>query len=260
MFNYRDIIIPSEGKVFVKADYSGQELRNLAEVSKDKAMCAAFQKGYDLHLFTGNRVFNLGLSEDAFIDGSEAHKKACEEFKAKRHQAKNGVNFPVVYGAGAKKIAESNSVTKEEAQRWLDEFNALYLGVLPWKERVKTNISRNGYTTTLFGRRRRFPGYKKGVKGGPKYWENLKMERQAANFEIQGFSADQMKIAAVTIRQYEADFDAKLVMSVHDELVWELPKDKAEEFSKRIKYTMEHVVALSVPMIVEVKIVESYGQ
>lgn len=240
--------------VFVKADYSGQELRVLAEVSKDANMVAAFNKNYDLHLFTANRVFDLNLDDKCFINGSKEHTEACRKFKEKRHQAKNGVNFPTVYGAYAKRIGNDNGVSTKEAQRWLDEFDKLYPGVKVAVERTKKELREQGYVTTLMGRRRRFPYYSTASafdKGG--------MERQAFNFKIQGFSADMMKTAAAKVSKILSRFNAIIVLTVHDELVWELPEDRAEEFAVEVKDIMEHCVCLSVPIIVDVSIVLSYG-
>lgn len=240
--------------VFVKADYSGQELRVLAEVSKDANMVAAFNKNYDLHLFTANRVFNLKLDDKCFINNTKEHTEACRKFKEKRHQAKNGVNFPTVYGAYAKRIGNDNGVSTKEAQRWLDEFDKLYPGVKVAVELTKRELRDKGYVTTLMGRRRRFPYYATACK-----FDKGGMERQAFNFKIQGFSADMMKTAAGKVSKILNDFDAKIVLTVHDELVYELPKEYAEEFSCMVKYIMENCVCLSIPIIVDVSIVNSYG-
>ena len=104
------------------------------------------------------------------------------------------------------------------------------------------------------GRRRRFPSYHQSGRR-----EKAKMERQAANFEVQGFSADQMKIAAARIRQYLAKYKARFVLTIHDELVWELPEKYAKNFAKLVKDIMEHAVSMKVPVVVDVKIVRSYG-
>jgi len=215
--------------VFVKADYSSQELRVLAEVSKDANMVDAFNKNYDLHLFTANRVFNLGLADKDFINGTKEHEEASRKFKEKRHQAKNGINFPTVYGAFAKRIKVAINRTKKE-------------------------LREQQYVTTLMGRRRRFPYYNQVDK-----FEKGHMERQAFNFLIQGFSADMMKAAAGKVQKILSDFEAKIVLTVHDELVYELPEKYAKEFSEMIKYIMENCVCLSVPIIVDVSIVRSYG-
>lgn len=254
-FNHRELFIPKEGNVLVCADWSGQELRNLAECSNDKNMVQAFNDDYDLHLFTANRVFNLALVSKEFINSTPEHELAVKKHKAKRHQAKNGVNFPTVYGAFAQRIAADNNVSIEEAQRWLDEFDNLYPGVKKWKESVFEKIRRKGYTSTLMGRRRRFPHYHQSGR-----WEKAKMERQAANFEIQGFSADQMKIAAVKIRQFLVKYKALYVLIVHDELIWEVPIKYAKKFAEEVKYVMEHAVSMKVPSVVDITIKKNYGE
>lgn len=254
-FNHRELFIAGEGNVLVCADYSGQELRNLAECSHDKTMVEAFQNNMDLHLVTANRIFNLGLDVDSLTNGTEKNREATGRNKRKRHQAKNGVNFPTVYGAFAQRIAKDNGVSVAEAKRWLDEFDKLYPGVKIWKDSVFKKIRRFGYTSTLMGRRRRFPNYHNSGR-----WDKAKMERQAANFEIQGFSADQMKLAAVKIRQFLPKYRARFVLTVHDELVFELPYKYAEEFSCLVKDIMEHCVSMKVPIVVDISIKKSYGE
>jgi len=254
-FNYREIFIPRPGYKIVKADYSGQELRNLAEVSHDRNMCSAFNSNYDLHLLTATRVFGIVASSRELTDGTPEHEEIVKKYKQKRHQAKNGINFPIVYGATARRIAADNAVSVEEAQRWLDEFDALYPEVPLWKERVKKLLARQKYVTTLMGRRRRFPEYSKYANK----WKRMKMERQAANFQIQGFSADQAKIAGVQARRILAKYDSFVILMVHDELVFEVPEKHCEAFAKELKTIMEGCVSLSIPIVVDVSIVENYG-
>lgn len=241
--------------VFIKSDYSGQELRVLAEVTRDANMVSAFNKNYDLHLFTADRVFNLALPSMAFINDTEAHSTAVEKFKQKRHQAKNGVNFPVIYGAFPKRIAEDNEVSIIEATRWLDEFYKLYPGVKISIEATKKELRLKGHVRTLFGRKRRFPDYKTAGR-----FDKGSMERQAFNMKIQGTSADIGKIAGIQLSKVLPDYGAKLVLFIHDEYVIEGPEDKAEELMPIIKDIMEHCVALSVPLVVETKIVSNFGE
>jgi hypothetical protein len=247
------VIVRRNGKVSITGN-SGQELRVLSEVSKDANMVAAFNKNYDLHLFTANRVFNLNLADKSFINSTKEHDEASRKFKEKRHQAKNGINFPTVYGAYPKRIAKDNKVSVEEATRWLDEFDKLYPGVKIAIERTKEELRKNGYVTTLMGRRRRFPYYASASKFG-----RGGMERQAFNFKIQGFSADMMKTAAGKILPILPKYQAKYVLTIHDELVWGLPAKYAEAFSCIVKNIMENCVCLSVPIVVDVDIVNSYG-
>ena len=254
-FNHRELFIPKKGHVLIKADYSGQELRVLGEVSSDKFMLGAFENGYDLHLFTANRVFDLSLPDEAFIDGTEAHNEACSTNKQKRHQAKNGVNFPIIYGATAGRIAKDNKVSKKEASRWLNEFFKLYPGVKRAIDKIPDELARQGYVQTLFGRKRRFPEYAKSRLSQ----EKAAMERQAFNMKIQGTSADIGKLAGIMLLERLPGY-AKLILFVHDEWVTECPEDKAEDVKKIMVDCLENAAALRVKMVVEAKIVRNFGE
>lgn len=240
--------------VLIKSDYSGQELRILAEVSQDGEMINAFNNNLDLHLLTANRVFSLGLGREALTDGTKAHAEAVREHKQKRHQAKNGINFPTVYGAFPKRISEDNNVSIKEAARWLEEFNSLYPGVKKAIEETKQNLLQKGFITTLMGRRRRFPYYKESSR-----FDKGKMERQAFNFRIQGFAADMIKIAANKIRPKLLEYGAIIILTVHDELVYECPEETSKPCAEMIYETMCNCVRLSVPVEADVKIVQTYG-
>ena len=240
--------------IFVRADYSGQELRVLAEISKDRRMIDAFNNNIDIHLLSANRVFNLNLDNRQLTLDTPEHTSASSKYHSQRYKAKNGINFPIIYGAWPKSIAEAHNVPIKEAQRWLDEFHKLYPGVQKAIDKTKQELWDKGYVTTLMGRRRRFPQYKDVDK-----WEQGRRLRQAFNFKIQGFSADMMKIAANKIFKMLFKYNAKIVLSVHDELVYELQECFQKEFQKEVKYIMEHCVSLSVPLKVDVSIVKSYG-
>jgi len=241
--------------VFVKADYSGQELRVLAEISQDRRMINAFNNNEDLHLVTANRVFGLDIPPEALIQTSAQYGELLSKFKVERYKAKNGINFPIIYGAWPKSIAEAHNVSIKEAQRWLNEFHKLYPGVQKAIDKTKQELWNQGYVTTLMGRRRRFPQYKNVDK-----WEQGRILRQAFNFKIQGFSADMIKIAANKISKILSFHNAKIVLSVHDELVYELQKCFQKEFAEKVKEIMENCVSLSVPIIADVNIVKSYGE
>ena len=254
-FNHREIFIPEDGNVLIKGDFSGQELRVLAEVSNDSNMLDAFSRDYDLHLFTANRVFDLGLSDEDFIDGSEAHREACNKYKQNRHQAKNGVNFPIIYGATPGRIAKDNKVSRKEAERWLNEFFRLYPSVYDSISRIPKELESKGCVRTLFGRKRRFPFYP-----GKNKWDKAAQERQAFNMKIQGTSADIGKLAGVALRKMLPKYGASLILYVHDEFVIECPEETSKECAKEVQRTMENVVALKVRMPVEVKIVNNFGE
>jgi len=253
-FNHRLLFISKPGYVFVKADWSGQELRVLAEESQDERMIDAFKNNLDLHFLTANNIFNLGLSSDQIIQTSDEFAGLKKKYAQERHKAKNGVNFPIIYGKTVKTLAQDFNIPVKEAQRWMDVFFDLYPNVKKAIHITKLELQEQEYVTTMMGRRRRFPGYKVAPE-----WQQKKMLRQAFNFKIQGFSAEMMKLAANRIRVILQNYDAQIVLTIHDELIFEVREDQAEALAKEVKYIMEHVVCLSIPIVVDVSIVNSYG-
>lgn len=265
-FNHRELFIPADGNVIIKADYSGQELRVLGEVSDDTTMVSAFQNDRDLHLTTANHIFDLRLSVVALTDGKREHEDAVTKYKKQRHQAKNGVNFPIVYGATSGRIAGDNKVSKDEAERWLEGFFELYPGVKEAIDKIPEELKKNGYVRTLFGRKRRFPQYSKLNYYEPNYKQYRQnqvemkgMERQAFNMKIQGSSADIGKIAGISLLK-ELPSYAKIILFIHDEWIVETPKEHAEEVKKIMVDCLENAVALKVRMAVEAKIVLNFGE
>jgi len=253
--NYREIFVPKKGNVFVRADFSGEELRVLAEVSKDKRMIDAFNNNYDLHLLTANTVFELSLSDEELIKGSQGHQEAIRKYSSQRHKAKNGVNFPIVYGTSEYGISKRLGVPVKESKRWIKEFFKLYPGIKEAVNNTVKELEQQEWVATMMGRRRRFPGYNKC-----NWQEKSKIRRQAFNHKIQGASADIGKIAGVKLLRYLPEYNAKVVLFVHDEYVFECPKNVAEAFAKKVKEVMENSVCLSVKMLVDVSIVENYGK
>lgn len=253
-FNHRLLFISKPGYVFVKADWSGQELRVLAEESQDERMIDAFKNNMDLHLLTANSIFALELSSEEIITTHKNYKSNTIKYATERHKAKNGVNFPIIYGKSVKTLAVDFNITVEEAQRWMDAFHGLYPNVKKAIHITKLELQEQEYVINMMGRRRRFPGYNQMNK-----WEKAGVLRQAFNFKIQGFSADMMKMAGGRIRLVLGNYDAQVVLTIHDEFIYEVRKDQAETFATEIKHIMEHVVCLSIPIVVDVSIVLSYG-
>ena len=253
-FNHRELFISKPGYVFVKADWAGQELRVLAEESQDERMMNAFKINQDLHLLTANSIFNLGLSEGEIRTTHKSYNEKKKQFATERHKAKNGVNFPIIYGKSVKTLATDFDIPVEEAQRWMDAFFALYPNVKKAIHITKLELQEQQYVITMMGRKRRFPGYNQMNK-----WEKAGALRQAFNFKIQGFSADMMKMAGGRIRLILPNYDAQVVLTIHDEFMYEVCEDQAAAFAAEIKYIMEHVVCLSIPIVVDVSIVKSYG-
>jgi len=239
--------------VYIIADYSGQELRNLGEVTNDTKIIEAFRQGYDLHLLTANFIFSLNLKEEQLKENGKEYIEIVKKFKSERHKAKNGANFPIIYGTTASGISKRMGISYKEAKRWMNEFFKLYPNVKKAIEETKIELENNGYVKTLMGRKRRFPNYENQTD---KY--KAADLRIAFNHKIQGFSADQVKIALSKIAAGIKDFDAKIILQVHDEVIVECKKDQAEKIKAIVKNCMENAVSLRIPFKVDIKICERY--
>lgn len=254
LINYRKVFVPESGNVFVKGDYEGQELRILAEVSQDKTLINAFNRDIDVHLFFANWNFKLGLTDEQMCTLYPEYKAIKEKYESERYKAKNGTNFPVIYGTTPQGISKRMGVTVAEAKSWMKNFFDLFPDVKKAMDDTKEFLIKNDYVSTRMGRKRRFPHFAQQPKR-----EQARMLRAAFNHRIQGFSADEKKIAAINSLKILGNYQAKIVMDIHDELVFECPRDRAEDFAIKLKEIMENAIRISVKMPAEVKITESLG-
>ena len=243
--NIRELFIASPGHKLVVADYSGQELRVLAEVTQDERLLRAFREDMDLHLMTANAIFNLGIPDEKLKASHPEYPELKAKFKKERHIGKNGVNFPIIYGSTAKGVSYNIGVSEAKAQEYIDKFFALYPGVKAKINKTKRFLNIHGYVVNLSGRRRRFYGITE------------KAYRQAFNFLIQGFSADMVKAAAARIR---LDENIKIVNLVHDEIVCEVPEHYVAAAQRYITDCMKTAVKMSIPLEVEIGIGDNYGE
>ena len=248
--NYRSIMKAVEGCSLLAPDYSGQELRLLGVVADDKVIQNAFLEGLDLHLLTANECFSLNLSTEQMTEDTPEFKKAKDKYAEQRYKAKNGANFPIIYGTTAHGVSWRQGVSVEEAQRWIDSFFRLYPDVRRAMDDTERELQERGFVTTLFGRRRRFPGFQ---YLNPR--EKASALRQAFNFKVQGSAADQVKIAMSKI--FTAGYS--VVLMVHDEVVIEIATEDAEVAGEKIKSLMENAVSFCIPFKVEYKIASNYG-
>jgi len=261
--NYRKIF--STGGILIGADYSGQELRILGEITKDERILNAFANNWDLHLLTAKHIFNLDIPESALVTGGREQKRMVERYKSERYRAKNGANFPIVYGSTAAGIAWRQGVTKEEAQTWVDGFFKAYPGVKTEMATIPEELYRNGYVTTLMGRKRRFPGYRELSQFARlKQPSKDRCVRQAFNFKIQGFAADQAKIAGRKIYDQlksNPQWKARIILLIHDEYCVEVLEEKyVKQVMNCVINCMENAVCLSVPFKVDCKIGKNYSE
>ncbi|MEM9218569.1 MAG: DNA polymerase I [Cyanobacteria bacterium P01_F01_bin.150] len=243
----RKAFIPEPGWVLVAADYSQIELRIVAHLSEEPVLIDAYTNGDDVHTLTSRLLFE---KDDISPDERRIGKT---------------INFGVIYGMGASRFARSTGVSRKEAQVFIDRFNARYPKVFGYLQRMQREAIANGYVTTLQGRRRYFKFTNSTLKSlhgtnpddidlssikSPGQYDAGQM-RAAANAPIQGSSADIIKIAMIQLHEQLQDYQARLLLQVHDELIFEMPSDEWEELQPKIQSTMESAVSLRVPLVVE---------
>ena len=228
----RKMFVPQEGCVLVDADYSQIELRVLAHIADDKAMQKAFCDHVDIHTATASQVFGVPVEEVTALQ--RRHAKA--------------VNFGIVYGISEFSLAEDIGVSRYEARAYIDNYLSNYHGVRDYMKQVVENAKRDGYTTTLYGRRRYIPEL-----SSSNYNIRSGAERIALNTPIQGTAADIIKLAMIRVENALAERypQAKLLLQVHDELIVECPEEMAEDVAKLVSREMEGVAELKVPLTAE---------
>ncbi len=228
----RRMFVAAPGNVLVDADYSQIELRLLAHISGDEAMCRAFRSGEDFHTLTAARVF---------------HVEPQDVTPEMRRRAK-AVNFGVVYGISPFSLSQDIGVTVAEAKEYMERYFQTYTGVRAYMDRIVEQARADGYVETLMHRRRALPELKSSN-------HNLRAfgERVALNMPIQGTAADLMKLAMVRVERRLADerLAAQLIMQVHDELIVECPEDEAARVQALLEEEMSGVMPLAVPLPAE---------
>jgi len=256
--NIRNCFIAAPGKDLIVADYSGQELRGLAHNSQDKVMLKAFAEDMDLHLTTANSCFKLGIPIKDLYEKSENYKKVKEKFKVERDKGKNKINFPIAYGSTEYGIAKNLNVTVEKAKEYLDLFFETYPGVKSAIIKCFNFLRKKGYVRTELGRYRRL----RAVYSSDKF-ESSKAKRQAFNHLIQGLFADVLRIASANclkLAEKNPEWDLKILLLVHDEIVFECNSKYTEKAKLAIKDVLENAYKLSVPLPVEIESGKTYGE
>ena len=230
----RRAFIAEQGYQLLSLDYSQIDLRMAAHLSCDKNMISAFEANQDIHTVTAARLFNVNFSE---VD------------KDQRRKAKEA-NFGVLYGLGPKGLSERMGVDFGEAQEFIDRYQALYPQVFAFLDRVIVETRKTGYAQTLYGRRRYLPEIN---SGSPVM--RAAAERAAINMPVQGTAADIIKIAMINIDQnIKCQMtEIKMLLQVHDELVFEVKENRVDYWAEIIKKEMESAAKLRVPLKVEAK-------
>ncbi|MEI4968108.1 DNA polymerase I [Aeromonas caviae] len=238
----RQAFIPCAGYKLVAADYSQIELRIMAHLSGDKGLLTAFAEGKDIHKATAAEVFGVAL--DAVTSDMRRSAKA--------------INFGLIYGMSAFGLAKQLGIGRAEAQKYMDLYFERYPGVLEYMERTRQQADAQGYVETLFGRRLYLPDIKSRNAGLRKA-----AERAAINAPMQGTAADIIKRAMINvdgwIRGIE-DESIRMLMQVHDELVFEIREEKLEEYIALIKEKMSGAAELYVPLVVEAGTGDNWDQ
>ncbi|MDP2641723.1 MAG: DNA polymerase, partial [bacterium] len=231
----------------VSLDYSQIELRIAAILSQDKKLMEIFRNGEDVHMGVAMRVFKVP-------------KEAID--KGMRTKAKT-INFGILYGMGVNALKANLGVDRQEAQEFYNKYFQTFAGLAQYLDKIKVEAEKKGYTETLFGRRRYFAGLK-----SPLPYVRAQAERMAINAPIQGTQADMIKIAMKKIDEHirleKQENEVRLILQVHDELVYEVKDSLVTEVVKEFKRTMETVLpedkTLGVPIVVEAQAGENWGE
>ncbi len=231
----REAFVPRDEKhLLLAADYSQIELRLIAEISEDEAMLSAFKEGLDIHRATAARVFSVPFEEVT---------------TEQRYRAKT-VNFAIIYGAGATNLSQQLGIKRNEAGELINQYFAQYQGLKNYMESIVAKARETGFVTTLMGRRR----YLRDINARSSMQRSM-AERMAINTPIQGTAADMIKIAMVRIHRALAEgaFATRMVLQVHDELVFDVPKKELEQVKPLIKENMQNAMPdLQVPILVDI--------
>jgi len=236
----RAAFIAPAGRRLASLDYSQIELRLVAHMSGDKKMIEAFNNGVDIHATTAAEVNNVKLKDVT---------------PAMRREAK-AVNFGILYGQGPHGLSQTTGMPFARAKDFIDTYYKIYTGVKKCLETILKNARKKGYVETLFGRKRYLPEINSSI-----IMLARSAERMAVNMPFQGTAADMIKMAMIKIEKIVGNKeDIKMLLQVHDELVFEIKKEKVKYYTEKIKNIMENVVDLKVPVIADVSIGANWGE
>jgi DNA polymerase I len=243
----RKAFIPEEGWLMVAADYSQIELRILAHLSQEPILIEAYKNNQDIHTVTAKLLFEK------------------DDITSEERRLGKIINFGVIYGMGAHRFAKESGIKSTEGKKFIERFCHQYPQVFAYLENEKKKAIAHGYVETILGRRRyfNFEGYSLRNPKVKNYQDidlsQLKIGmydsqslRAAANATIQGSSADIIKLAMIKLHELLANYQARLLLQVHDELVFEIPVNEWEELQPKIKEIMENVLQLNVPLIIDI--------
>ncbi len=233
----RKAFIAPTGYKIVAADYSQIELRIFAHYSQDKSLIEAFKNNIDIHKLTASKIYGVDIDKvDDFM----------------RREGKT-VNFSIIYGISPYGLSKALKITREKAKIFIENYFKEYPGVKDFIEKTIDEVKKSGFVENFFGRRRIIKGI-----DSRSHNEREFAKRAAINTIIQGTAADIIKIAMLKIDNLLEDYNAKMIMQIHDELIFEVSEKNVEDFSNKVKNIMENVVNLSVPLEVSIGIAENW--
>ncbi|SHG08462.1 DNA polymerase I [Fodinibius roseus] len=236
----RKAFIAEEGHQLLSADYSQVELRVIASIAEDENMIRAFKNGEDIHSRTAKEIFDL----DSIDDVTPNQRRKAKE-----------VNFGIPYGVSAYGLANRLGITNSEGKEMIDQYFERFPGILDYINETKAFARENGYVKTLLGRRRYIPRITAGN------W-NVRAfaERTAINMPIQGTAADIIKLAMINIQEFieEQELATRMLLQVHDELIFSVPDEEAAEVPPKLKELMESAYELAVPLDVEMGLADNW--
>jgi len=227
----RKAFVADEGNVLMSADYSQVELRILAHISEDESLIETFRGGADIHRATAAKMFNI----------------AEDKLTAEQRRAAKTINFGVLYGMSAFRLSNELNISTAQAKDWIEAYFGRYPKIEQYLTRTLEEARSTGKVTTLLGRVRYIPEIHNRsftVRGNA--------ERMATNAPIQGTAADILKLAMIAL-DAKLPGDAKMLLTVHDEIVFEVPESKAKAVAGLVKETMENIYELRVPLAVDAK-------
>jgi DNA polymerase I len=238
----RQAFIAPKGYKIVSADYSQIELRIMAHLSKDQGLLDAFNKNKDIHRVTAAET--LGIAEDQVTTEQRRSAKA--------------VNFGLIYGMSAFGLAKQLGIPRQEAQSYIDRYFKRYPGIAIYMEETRQQATEEGYVKTVSGRRLYLPSIKSS-----RAMERKAAERAAINAPMQGTAADIIKTAMINIAEFikqQAKDDIRLLMQVHDELIFEVKEEKVAQLKPQIQHIMENCYPLSIPLHVDIGVGDNWDQ
>jgi len=237
----RKAFITKRGWRLISADYSQIELRIIASLAQDEAMMKAFQDGDDIHARTA----------------AEIHGKKIDEVTKEERRAAKAINFGIIYGMGTNSLARQTGLDPVQAGSFIERYFELHKGIREYLDQTKVLAKKLGYVETLFGRRRYIPEIQSNVRQ-----LQAAGERIAVNMPVQGTAADLLKLAMIAVQKglHKVSVDAAMLLTVHDELLFEAPEKDVAKVTKYVEETMKNVYKLRVPIEVSVSSGKNWGE